>query len=100
MDTFGWTDIEDIALALIEEHPDVDPTSVRFDRLREMVEDLEDFEPEPGQMVNEQILEAIQAAWIEESEDAAAGLPLPGDEEDEDEEEDDAPGYSPNQPFR
>ncbi len=99
MDTFGWTDIEDISLALIEEHPDVDPTSVRFDRLREMVEDLEDFEPEPGQMVNEQILEAIQAAWIEEAEDAAAGLPSPGDEEVADDEEDET-GYTPNQPFR
>jgi FeS assembly protein IscX len=98
MDTFGWTDIEDIALALVEAHPDVDPTTVRFDRLREMVEELEDFEPEPGQTVNEQILEAIQAAWIEEAEDAAAGLPAPGDEDVE--EDDDEGGYTPNQPFR
>jgi len=94
MDTFGWTDIEDIALALFEEHPDVDPTAVRFDRLREMVEELEEFEPEDDQTVNEQILEAIQAAWIEEVEDAEADL---GGDEDEDDEDG---GYSPNQPFR
>lgn len=98
MDTFGWTDIEDIALVLLEAHPDVDPTAVRFDRLREMVEELEGFEPSPGQTVNEQILEAIQAAWIEEAEDAAAGLPSPGDEDEGD--DDDEAGYSPNQPFR
>lgn len=96
--SFSWTDIEDIALALLDEYPDVDPTEVRFDRLREMVQDLEDFEPEPGQQVNEQILEAIQAAWIEESEDAMADLPSPGDD-DEDEDDDDR-GYEPNQPFR
>jgi len=95
MESFGWTDIEDIALALFEAHRGVDPTTVRFDRLREMVEELDEFEAEEGQTVNEQILEAIQAAWIEEVEDALADLPL-GDDEDDDEDE----GYSPNQPFR
>ena len=25
-----WTDIEDIALLLVEKHPDVDPLGVRF----------------------------------------------------------------------
>lgn len=65
-----WTDIDEIAEALNEANPDVDPESVRFTALRDLVEDLEDFEPEPGMRVNEQILEAIQAAWIEEREDA------------------------------
>ena len=53
-------------------------------------EDEEGFEPEPGQSVNEQLLEAIQQAWIEEKADAA------GDDADDDDEG----GYSPNQPFR
>ncbi len=95
MDTFGWSDIEDIAIALFETHPDIDPASVRFDRLREMIEELEEFEPEAdGLSVNEQILEAVQAAWIEEVEDAETGLPM-GENDEEDES-----GYSPNQPFR
>lgn len=89
---FSWTDIEDIVLALDEAHPGVDPTAVRFTQLREMVEALEDFEPAPGQKVNEQILEAIQAGWIEEREDAKR------DREDEDDE--DGPKYAPNRPFR
>lgn len=83
--TFGWTDIEDIVLALDEAHGDVDPAGVRFTALRTMIEALDDFEPEPGQNVNEQILEAVQAGWIEEREDAGG---------------DDKPGYQPNNPFR
>ncbi len=64
--TFGWTDIEDIAEALREKHPDRDPLSVRFPELAGMVESLDGFQPPPGQSVNEQILEAIQAAWHQE----------------------------------
>jgi len=67
------------------------PLTVKFTVLRELVEGLEGFAPEPGQSVNEQLLEAIQQAWIEEKEDADAE-----DDDDDDEE----PGYSPNQPFR
>jgi len=88
-DTFGWTDIEDIVLALDETHPEVDALSVRFTDLRKMVEALEGFEPEPGHNVNEQILEAVQAGWHEERQEQAAL--------DRDEDED---GYEPNQPFR
>jgi FeS assembly protein IscX len=68
-DTFSWTDTEDIAIALAQTYPDVNPLSVRFTKLREMVESLEDFEAQEGHPVNEQILEAIQAAWHEEAED-------------------------------
>ena len=80
-----WTDIEDIAIELDEAHPDVDPLAVRFDKLRGLVEALDDFEDDGEHRVNEQILEAIQAAWIEERNDASA---------------DDGPGYRPNDPFR
>ena len=89
--TFSWTDIEDIVLALDEAHGEVDPMTVRFTDLRRMVEALDDFEPEPGQNVNEQILEAIQAGWIEERADASSAS---------DDDDDDAPGYAPNRPFR
>ena len=64
-ETFGWTDIDDIAEALIERDPDRDPLSVRFTELTGMVEALPGFKPRDRQTVNEQILEAIQAAWYE-----------------------------------
>ena len=67
-----WTDTEEIAERLHEAHPEVDPEAIVFTKLRRLVEDLDDFEPEPGHRVNEQLLEAIQAAWIEEREDALA----------------------------
>lgn len=95
-ETFGWTEIEDIVLALDEAHPDVDALGVRFTELRKMVEALDDFEAEPGHNVNEQVLEAIQAGWHEERQEQAA---LDRDE-DEPGEPGDGPGYEPNQPFR
>lgn len=87
--TFSWTDIDEIAYQLAEQRPDDDPLAVKFTDLRSFVEELEGFEAEPGQSVNEQLLEAIQQVWIEEREDAAA-----------DAEGDDDSAYSPNQPFR
>lgn len=66
-----WLDVEDIALRLLEEHPDVDPLSVRFTDLKKMVEALPDFEEQPGHPVNEKILETIQVTWYEEKTDAA-----------------------------
>ncbi len=65
----GWTDVEEIGIQLCEQHPGVDPLSVRFTQLRELVGQLPQFDPEPGHSVNETILEAIQAAWYEESQD-------------------------------
>ncbi len=61
-----WLDVEDIGYALAEKFPDQDPFAVNFLELREMVEDLEGFEPDPGRVVNEKILEAVQQAWCEE----------------------------------
>lgn len=60
-----WTDILDIAIALDEAHPDVDPERVNFVDLRNWVMALDDFDDAPGHS-GEKILEAIQAAWIEE----------------------------------
>ncbi len=60
-----WTDSLDIALDLIEEHPDVDPKTVRFTQLMEWVLALENFDDDPDHC-GERILEAIQLYWIEE----------------------------------
>ena len=60
----NWTDIEDVAEALDEKHPDFDIMSVRFTKLKQMVLELDDFDGVPDRC-NERILEAIQATWIE-----------------------------------
>ena len=60
-----WTDTLDIAIALDEAHPDVDPQRVNFVDLRNWVLALEDFDDDPSRS-GEKILEAIQMAWIEE----------------------------------
>ncbi|MBA4151234.1 MAG: Fe-S assembly protein IscX [Acinetobacter sp.] len=60
-----WTDSLEIALALIDAHPDVDPKTVRFTDLREWVMALPEFEDDPAHC-GERVLEAIQLAWMEE----------------------------------
>ena len=60
-----WTDILDIAIELTETKPDVDPRYVNFVDLRNWVMELEGFDDDPNRC-GEKILEAIQAAWIEE----------------------------------
>ncbi|MBV1877199.1 MAG: Fe-S cluster assembly protein IscX [Pseudomonadales bacterium] len=60
-----WTDINDIAIELTESRPDIDPLTVRFTDLRSWVMQIEGFDDDPDRC-GEKILEAIQAAWIEE----------------------------------
>ena len=60
-----WTDVSDIAIELDETHPDVDPMMVNFVDLMNWVVALPDFDDEK-EHCGEKILEAIQAAWIEE----------------------------------
>jgi FeS assembly protein IscX len=60
-----WTDAEDIAIALREKFPNVDPLAVRFTDLRQWVLALPDFDDDPAAS-NEARLEAIQMAWYEE----------------------------------
>jgi FeS assembly protein IscX len=62
-----WTDVNDIAIELYEAHPDVDPIGIRFTDLHAWVIALADFDDDPNRS-GEKILEAIQAAWIEETE--------------------------------
>ena len=62
-----WTDSREIAIALAEKHSDIDPTRVNFVDLRNWVLALDAFDDDPKRS-GEKILEAIQAAWIEERE--------------------------------
>ena len=61
-----WTDTRDIAIALAEKHPGIDPTRVNFVDLRDWVVALEEFDDDPKRS-GEKVLEAIQSAWIEEA---------------------------------
>lgn len=61
-----WTDTWDIAAALADAHPDVDPKSVRFTDLHNWVCALGEFDDDPKRS-GEKILEAIQMAWIEDA---------------------------------
>ncbi len=61
-----WIDSEEIAIALFEKFPDVDPRMVRFTDLRRWVCELENFSDDPNRS-GEKILEAIQMAWIDEA---------------------------------
>jgi len=60
-----WTDSLELALALLEAHPDVDPRAIRFTDLHRWICALEGFADAPDRS-NEKILEAVQMAWIEE----------------------------------
>lgn len=61
-----WVDSLEIAQALLDAHPDVDPAAVRFTQLREWVMALPEFDDAP-ERCGERILEAIQQAWIDEA---------------------------------
>ena len=61
-----WNDITPIAEALYDKYPDIDPLTVRFTDLHRWICELEDFSDDPNRS-GEKILEAIQAAWIEEA---------------------------------
>lgn len=61
-----WTDTLDIAIGLSEAHPGVDPATVRFTDLHNWVRALPGFDDDPMRG-GEKVLEAIQAAWIDES---------------------------------
>lgn len=60
-----WTDSRDIAIALAEAHPEVDPRTVRFTDLMQWVLALPDFDDDPRHC-GEKVLEAIQLAWMDE----------------------------------
>jgi FeS assembly protein IscX len=61
-----WTESLEIAIALNDAHPDVDPKTVRFTDLYQWVQQLDEFDDDPAHS-GEKILEAIQMAWIDEA---------------------------------
>jgi len=61
----SWTDSLEIAISLEEAHPDIDPITINFVDLRELVMALEDF-IEGNTQCGEKVLEAIQMCWIDE----------------------------------
>ena len=62
-----WTDIQRITEELFDRHPEIDPKTVRFTQLRQIILDLPEFDDDP-QRCGERILEAVQQAWIDEAE--------------------------------
>ena len=61
-----WTDITQIAEALYDNHPDIDPLTVRFVDLHNWIVDLEEFDDDHTRG-GEKVLEAVQQAWIDEA---------------------------------
>ena len=61
----SWTDSLEIAISLEEAHPDINPITINFVDLRELVMTLEDFN-EGDTQCGEKVLEAIQMCWIDE----------------------------------
>jgi len=60
-----WDHTEDIALALAEKFPDLDPTNVRYTDLHKWITELAEFRDDP-KASTEGKLEAIQMAWLDE----------------------------------
>jgi len=61
-----WTDTFDIAIALYDRFPDIDPLTIRFTDLHKWVTELDEFDDDPDKS-SEKILEAIQMAWMDEA---------------------------------
>ena len=65
--TLCWTDSLEIAISLSDNFPDIDPKTINFVDLRNMVINLDEF-GEGQSKCGERVLEAIQMNWIEELE--------------------------------
>ena len=60
-----WTEVLEIAIQLADAHPEIDPATVRFTDLHNMVVGLPEFDDDHSRG-GEKVLEAIQQAWIDE----------------------------------
>ena len=63
-----WDDVEEIAWALRDQHPAVDPLRLSYPTLRQWILALPDFDGAPD-ACNEALLERIQMAWLEARQD-------------------------------
>jgi FeS assembly protein IscX len=65
-DELYWDSTYAIALALIEQHRDLDPEDVGLAEMAELVENLPGFSDDP-ELATERILLDIQIVWYEET---------------------------------
>lgn len=68
MPGLSWDQTEDIALALAEKFPNLDPTHIRYTDLHKWITELPQFGDDP-MASTEGKLEAIQMAWLDEYKD-------------------------------
>lgn len=68
MPKLNWGTLEDIAFALYEKFPDLDPANIRYTDLHKWITELDGFDDDPLKS-NEAKLERIQMAWLEEYQD-------------------------------
>jgi FeS assembly protein IscX len=60
-----WTDTRELATALAQKFPDIDPKHIRHTQLRAWVLELNQFTDQP-EGYNENLLKDIQAMWVGE----------------------------------
>lgn len=60
-----WTDARAIGEALYDAYPDLDPLTLSFVKLHDMIAALPDFDDDP-EVSSEPILEAILQVWLDE----------------------------------
>ena len=68
MPALKWTDADEIGFELSEKFSDLDPLGVGFTDMHKLVVELPDFADDPSAS-SEGILEAIQMAWLEYSQE-------------------------------
>ncbi len=60
-----WDSPYAIALALIEQHPELEPEAVGLEQMADLILKLPDFKDDPA-LVTERMLIDIQITWYEE----------------------------------
>lgn len=60
-----WDSPYAIAVALIEQHPELDPETVGLEQMVDLIEHLPEFKDDPA-LATERILMDIQITWYEE----------------------------------
>jgi FeS assembly protein IscX len=60
-----WDQPDNIAYALFEKFPDLDPSNIRYTDLHQWITELPEFDDDPMNST-EGKLEAIQLAWLDE----------------------------------